>query len=100
MPRKNKLTQQKNEELITHNKDLQSKIQKMDVEYSRLQKRPHALDGLTMLEEAARKLCFFMISFRYISIWTFQAQDEGHVSRISRMIHYQQHLSNINDKYV
>ena len=51
-----KLTQQQNEELVSQNKELQDKIQTMDVEYTRLQKRSQALDGLTMLAEATRNI--------------------------------------------
>ena len=53
--RKN-LTQQQNEELISQNKEFQDKIQTMDAEYTRLQKRSQALDRLTMLAKATRKI--------------------------------------------
>ena len=38
------------------NKELQDKIQSMEADHSRLQKRSQALYGLTILAEAARKV--------------------------------------------
>ena len=58
--RRKKLSWQKNEELISQNKEIQGKIQTMDAEYSRLQKRSWALNGLKMLVEAARKILLFV----------------------------------------
>ena len=49
-------TQQQNEELMDQNKELQIKINSMEAEHSRLQKRSLVLDGLTILAEAAMKL--------------------------------------------
>ena len=54
--RRKKITQQQSEELISQNKELQGKIRMMDAEYTQLQKRSQALDGITMLAEAARKI--------------------------------------------
>ena len=54
--RRNRATQQQYEELINRNKELQDQIQSMEIEHSRLQKRSQALDGLTILAEAAMKL--------------------------------------------
>ena len=54
--RRKKLTQQQNKELIKHNKELQDKVQMMDAEYTRLKKRSQALDGLTILADAARHI--------------------------------------------
>ena len=56
MLRRKKLAQQQNEELINQNKELQDKIQTMDAVYTRLHKRSQALDGLTILAEAARNI--------------------------------------------
>ena len=54
--RRKRLTQQLNEEFISHNKELQTKVQTMYEEYYELQKRSLAFDGLKMLAEASKKL--------------------------------------------
>ena len=54
--RRKRVTQQQNKELMGQNKELQTKIQTMDAEYTRLQRISQALDGLTMLSGASKKL--------------------------------------------
>ena len=49
--RRNKLTQQQNEELTKQSKELQYKVQVREEEHARLQRRSQGLDGLTMLVE-------------------------------------------------
>ena len=45
-----------NDKLLKHNQELQEKVPAMEKEPSRLRRRSQALDGLTMLAKAARKL--------------------------------------------
>ena len=54
--KRRKLAQAKNEELSKQNQELQGKVQTMEKEFLRLQRRSQALDGLTMPTEAARSI--------------------------------------------
>ena len=54
--RRKRVTQKQNEERMGQNKELQTKNQTMDANYSRLQRRSQELDELMMLAEATRKL--------------------------------------------
>ena len=54
--RRKRATQQHYEELINQNNELQDWIRAMESKQSRLEKRTQALDGLTILAKAARKL--------------------------------------------
>ena len=54
--RRRVLAQEMNEYITKLNQELQEKLQAMEKEYPRLQRRSQAMDGLTMLLEATRHI--------------------------------------------
>ena len=54
--RERKLAQEKYEELSKHNQELQGKVQTMEKEYLRLQRRSHGFNDLTMLTKETRSI--------------------------------------------